>query len=184
MIIDFESLETERLLIRRFSDSDLPALVAYRNLPEIANFEGPFSSERGEKLIASMKDRRLGTPGWFQFALIEKSSSELIGDLAFNFIELPATAELGYTLTPSRWRKGIAFEATTALLGLAFTRLELHRVIAFTAQNNLRSQGLLDRHGFRLEARSLESYRINGVWIDEFQYALLEREWLSRQNAS
>ena len=69
------------------------------------------------------------------------------------------------------------------LLGLAFTRLELHRVIAFTAQNNLRSQRLLDRHRFRLEARSLESYRVNGIWIDEFQYALLKREWRAKTTA-
>ena len=180
MKIEFDKLETERLKIRRFKPSDLPALVAYRALPEITAFEGSYSLERGEQLINSMKDKPLGAPGWFQFALIEKSSDELIGDLAFNFIELPATAEMGYTLTPGHWGKGIAFEATTALLGLAFTRLELHRVIAFTAQNNLRSQRLLDRHRFRLEARSLESYRVNGVWIDEFGYALLRREWLSK----
>jgi RimJ/RimL family protein N-acetyltransferase len=183
VIIDFESLETERLIIRRFTASDLPALVAYRALPEIARFEGPYSLERGEQLINSMNGKRLGAPGWFQFALVEKNSNQLIGDLAFNFIELPATAELGYTLTPVQWGKGLAFEATTALLELAFTRLELHRVIAFTAQNNVQSQRLLDRHEFRLEARSLESYRVNGIWIDEFQYALLKREWLSRQSA-
>jgi RimJ/RimL family protein N-acetyltransferase len=177
MIVEFSQLETQRLKIRRFHDDDLEAYFAIRNSPEVARFEGEYTLERGRHLIESMRDKALGDPGWFQFALEEKSSSKLIGDMAFNFIELPSTAEMGYSLAPSHWGKGLAFEATTKILELAFTKLELHRVIAFTAQNNLRSQRLLDRHQFRLEARSLESYRVNGIWIDEFQYALLEREW-------
>ncbi len=180
MIVEFLQLETERLNIRRFRSDDLEAYVAIRSSPEITAFEGEYTLERGRKLIESMKDKELGAPGWFQFALEQKSSGELIGDMAFNFIELPQTAEMGYSLARSYWSKGLAFEATAKILELAFTTLELHRVIAFTAQNNLRSQRLLDRHQFRLEARSLESYRVNGIWIDEFQYALLKREWQAK----
>jgi RimJ/RimL family protein N-acetyltransferase len=180
MNIPFEQLETERLKIRRFMNSDLEPLVAYRSLPEIARFEGQYTLERGQKLITFMKDRELGASGWFQFALEEKNSGELIGDLAFHFVELPRTAEIGYSLNPSHWGQGLAFEATSRLLELAFTGLELHRLMAYTAQDNLRSQHLLERLGFRLEGRTLESYEVDGVWIDEFQYALLEREWSSR----
>jgi RimJ/RimL family protein N-acetyltransferase len=183
MTVEFSQLETERLKIRRFREDDLEAYVEIRSSPEVAAFEGEFTLEQGRKLIESMKETELGAPGWFQFALEEKQSGELIGDMAFNFIELPLTAEMGYSLTPSRWGNGLAFEATSKLLELAFTTLKLHRVIAFTAQNNYRSQRLLDRHHFRLEARSLESYRVNGIWIDEFQYALLEREWLAKTTA-
>ena len=179
MSIAFEYLETQRLKIRRFHDDDLEAYFAIRNSPEVAAFEGEYTLERGRKLIESMKGKELGAPGWFQFAIEAKSSGELIGDMAFNFIELPQTAEMGYSLAPAHWGKGLAFEATAKILELAFTPLKLHRVIAFTAQHNLRSQRLLDRHRFRLEARSLESYRVNGLWIDEFQYALLKREWLA-----
>jgi RimJ/RimL family protein N-acetyltransferase len=177
MNIPFEQLETERLKIRRFMNSDLEPLVAYRSLPEIARFEGQYTLERGQKLITFMKDRELGASGWFQFALEEKNSGELIGDLAFHFVELPRTAEIGYSLNPSHWGQGLAFEATSRLLDLAFTGLELHRLMAYTAQDNLRSQHLLERLGFRLEGRTLESYEVDGVWIDEFQYGLLEREW-------
>ena len=179
MKVEFSQLETERLTIRRFRDDDLEAYVAIRSSPEVAAFEGEYTLERGRRLIESMKGKELGAPGWFQFAIEEKSSGELIGDMAFNFIELPQTAEMGYSLAPAHWGKGLAFEATARILELAFTTLELHRVIAFTAQHNFRSQRLLDRHRFRLEARSLESYRVNGLWIDEFQYALLKREWLA-----
>jgi RimJ/RimL family protein N-acetyltransferase len=175
--IPFEHLETKRLIIRRFRDDDLEAYFAIRNSPEVARFEGEYSLERGRHLIESMRDKALGDPGWFQFALEEKTSGELIGDMALNFIELPQTAEMGYSLAPSHWGKGLAFEATDQLLELAFSELGLHRVMAYTAQANQRSQRLLDRHQFRLEGRTLESYRVNGVWVDEFQYALLEREW-------
>jgi RimJ/RimL family protein N-acetyltransferase len=183
MSITFEYLETQRLKIRRFHDDDLEAYIAIRNSPEVARFEGEYTLERGRHLIESMRDKTLGDPGWFQFALEEKSSGELIGDMAFNFIELPQTAEMGYSLVPSHWGKGLAFEATTKILEVAFSELGLHRVMAYTAQANQRSQRLLDRHQFRLEGRTLESYRINGVWVDEFQYALLKREWLAKPTA-
>jgi RimJ/RimL family protein N-acetyltransferase len=183
MIVEFSQLETERLRIRRFSDDDLEAYFVIRNSPEVTAFEGEYTLERGRKLIESMQGKELGAPGWFQFALEEKSSGELIGDMAFNFIELPQTAEMGYSLAPSQWGKGLAFEATAKILELAFTKLELHRVMAYTSQANQRSQRLLERHRFRLEGRTLESYRVNGIWIDEFQYALLEREWLSKPTA-
>jgi RimJ/RimL family protein N-acetyltransferase len=115
MIVEFSQLETERLRIRRFRDDDLEAYFAIRNSPEVAAFEGEYTLERGRKLIESMQDKELGAPGWFQFALEEKSSGELIGDMAFNFIELPQTAEMGYSLAPSQWGKGLAFEAFIGL---------------------------------------------------------------------
>jgi RimJ/RimL family protein N-acetyltransferase len=183
-MIEFSQLETERLRIRRFRDDDLEAYFAIRNSPEVATFEGEYTLERGRTLIESMQDKELGAPGWFQFALEEKSSGELIGDMAFNFIELPQTAEMGYSLTRSYWSKGLAFEATAKILELAFTKLELHRVMAYTAQANQRSQRLLERHRFRLEGQTLESYRVNGIWIDEFQYALLDREWLTNSTGA
>ncbi|GHO61818.1 hypothetical protein KSC_007100 [Ktedonobacter sp. SOSP1-52] len=36
----FTVLETERLLLRRFTESDLPLFMAYRNDPEIARYQG------------------------------------------------------------------------------------------------------------------------------------------------
>jgi RimJ/RimL family protein N-acetyltransferase len=171
-------LETNRIIIRRFKPSDLETFVAYRSAPEVSAFQGAFSLQRGRDLIAGMYEKPLGDPGWFQFAIEEKNSGALIGDLALNLVELPSTAELGFTLAPSHWGRGFALEAVHGLLELAFKTLELHRIIAFTADTNTRSQRLLDRLDFRLEGKSLESYEVNGLWINEFQYALLEREWL------
>jgi RimJ/RimL family protein N-acetyltransferase len=169
--------ETKRIVIRRFKPSDLEAFVAFRSAPEVCAFQGSCSLQRGRDLIAEMREKSLGDPGWFQFALEEKTSGELIGDLALNLIELPRTAELGFTLAPAQWGKGFALEAATGLLEIAFDGLKLHRIIAFTAEDNLRSQRLLERLGFRLEGKSLESYEVNGVWTNEFQFALLNREW-------
>jgi RimJ/RimL family protein N-acetyltransferase len=170
-------LETDRIIIRRFKPSDLEMFVAYRSAPEVSAFQGAFSLKRGRELIAEMHEKPLGNPGWFQFALEEKVSGDLIGDLALKLIELPRTAELGFTLNPKHWGKRLALEAVNGLLEIAFEALEWHRIIAFTAENNQRSQKLLERLGFRLEGKSLESYEVDGVWINEFQYALLEREW-------
>jgi RimJ/RimL family protein N-acetyltransferase len=177
-------LETDRIIIRRFKPSDLEPFVAYRSSPQVGAFQGSISLERGRGLIAEMLEKSLGDPGWFQFALEEKSSGELIGDLALNLIELPRTAELGFTLAPSHWGNGLALEAVNGLLELAFDSLNLHRIIAFTSEENLRSQTLLERLGFRLEGKSLESYEVNDIWINEFGYALLGHEWQTKTTAA
>ena len=140
-MIEFSQLETERLIIRRFRDDDLEAYVAIRSSPEVTAFEGEYTLERGRELIESMKNKDLGAPGWFQFAFEDKHSGELIGDMAFNFIQLPQTAEMGYSLAPSRWGKGLAFEATAKILELAFTKSGNNLTVTAPANANLAPPG-------------------------------------------
>jgi RimJ/RimL family protein N-acetyltransferase len=175
-------LETERLLLRSFRDSDLEALLAYRSDPLVARYQGwdiPYEQERGRAFVEEMKNALPGTPGhWFQAAIEVKHSGAMIGDCAFHVMASnPRQAYIGITLARPYWGKGYGEEANRRLLDYLFGELNLHRVVAECDVENAASFALLERLGFRREAHLIENIWFKGEWGSEFHYAMLEREW-------
>ncbi|MBT5432068.1 MAG: GNAT family N-acetyltransferase [Rhodospirillaceae bacterium] len=69
----FDTIETQRLHLRRFRTEDLDAFCAYRSDTDVARYQSwdaPFSRADGEAFLAEMEHDHPDTPGeWFQFAL-------------------------------------------------------------------------------------------------------------------
>jgi len=151
-------LQTERLTIRRFTDADLPALVANR-APPFA-----MSEERGRAIIEEMQGKEPGSPGdWYLFAVELRETGALVGDIAFRVnSEEARQAEVGYTLAPAHQGKGLASEGVSAFLDYAFDAFNLHRVVAYVDVENRPSWALLERLRFRREGHSIKSY-----WFQE-----------------
>jgi RimJ/RimL family protein N-acetyltransferase len=175
-------LETDRLLLRHFRDTDLDEFLAYRSDPRVAKYQGwdiPYERERGLAFLEEMKNTQPGTPGkWFQAAIEILSSKSLLGDCAFHVMANDQRqAYIGITLAHSYWGKGYAEEASRRLLDFLFYELNLHRVVAECDVKNVASFTLLNRLGFRREAHLVENIWFKGAWGSEFHYALLEREW-------
>jgi RimJ/RimL family protein N-acetyltransferase len=176
-------IETERLLLRHFHESDLEPFLAYRNDPEVRKYQGwqvPYLREMAADFIDEMKAAVPGEEGrWFQTAIQRKADHVLIGDLAFHPLRgNPRQAYFGFTLARPFWGQGYASEAARALLDHLFGVLAMHRIIADCDVDNANSYRLLERLGFRREAHHVENYWLGGDrWGDEYVYALLEREW-------
>jgi len=180
----FTSIETSRLVLRRFSMDDLPALVVYRSEPQVSRYQSwdTYSEALGAGMITDLQDLEPGVPGrGFQFALELKESASLVGDI---YLQVdphePQQAVIGYTLALPFQGRGLASEAVRAVLNYCFDRLGSHRVIALTLAENLASIALLERLGFRREAHFVENSWFERRWADEYQYALLRQEWEQR----
>lgn len=178
-------LETGRLLLRYFCDSDLDEFLAYRSDPLVARYQGwevPYELETGREFIDEMKKGVPGKPGkWFQAVIELKSSKAVIGDCAFHVMKNDRRqAYIGITLARSYWGKGYGEEACQCLLDYLFGELHLHRVVAECDVDNTASEKLLKRLGFRREAHLIENIWFKGAWASEFHYAMLEREWQKR----
>jgi RimJ/RimL family protein N-acetyltransferase len=177
----FTRLESERLILRRFDDSDLMPFLAYRNDPEVARYQAWESCTEHEAsaMIDELKSLQPGTPGeWFQFAIELKETAALIGDCALKVEQDGRQAEIGFTLAREHWGKGYASEAVSRLLDYAFGNLGLHRVVAITDRENEPSIALLERLGMRREGCFVQNAWFKGRWASEYLYALLEDEWL------
>ncbi len=178
----FTGLETPRLVIRRFAPPDARALAAYRSDPEVARLQDwacPYPLAEAERFVAGLASRAPGTPGtWFQFAVELASTGEIIGDVALRTGRTDSRqAELGFTFATAHQGRGHATEAVRAVLGYAFGRLAMHRVISRTDVRNVRGRRLLERTGFRLEGELREATWFKGEWATDLLYAQLAREW-------
>jgi RimJ/RimL family protein N-acetyltransferase len=174
-------MNTKRLVLRQFKKSDLEPLLAYRNDPEVSRYQGwgtSFSSAQASQFIAEMSTREMGQVGWTQLAIEQQATGAMIGDIALNTLEFePQTAMIGYTLAREAWGQGFAIEAVTAVLKYCFENLNMHRIRANCDARNESSWRLLEKLHFRREAHFIESYLELESWVDEFEYALLKREW-------
>jgi RimJ/RimL family protein N-acetyltransferase len=177
----FREIETPRLRVRRFRDTDAAALAGYRSDPEVARYQAWESCTESEAadFVRSLAEVDPGTPGvWFQFAFASRSGGDLVGDCALRVTRQdPRQAELGFTLARPFQRRGLAAEGVRSVLDYAFASFELHRVFAITDERNAPAQRLLDSLGFRREARFVEGTWFKGAWATELLYAMLSREW-------
>ena len=179
----FTSLESERVLLRRFTDGDLPPFLAYLNDPLVARYQTweSYTEQQATDVIEIQKSLDPGVPGqWFIFAVELKEAGALIGHVALKMQD-QQQAEIGFTFSRDFQGKGLAYEAATRVLDYAFTRLGLHRVIAITDCANERSVALLSRLGMRREGHFIENIWFKGRWGDEYQYAILREEWLRKR---
>ena len=178
-------IESERLILRRFKDSDLAPFGAYRNDPEVARYQAWDSCDEQEAVafIRELESAQAGVPGeWFQFAIESKETGALIGDCALRVDEHePYRAEIGFTLAREHQGKGLATEAVSRLLDYAFGTLSLHRVVAIADCRNAPSVALLERLGLRREGHFIENSWFKGGWADEYLYAVLKNERLRKQ---
>ncbi len=144
------------------------------------------SEAEAHAFIEEQKMVQPGVPGqWFQIAIELKETGTLVGDCALKINEHDELqAEIGYTLARAYQGKGIASEAVSRVQDYVFRTLGLHRVIAITDCENAASITLLERLGLCREGHSIQNVWFKGKWGDEYLYAILQEEWLSKHSAN
>ena len=175
---------TERLELRLLAYEDVPAFVAYRREPEVARYQSwdtSYATADGNRLVAAQEGAEFGEPGpWLQIAAIDRATGALRGDCAVRVgAEPPQTAEVGVTFAPASQGSGLATEALGAVVTALFDAHGMHRVYAQTDDRNTAVHRLLERLGFRCEARLVDADWFKGEWVTLRTYAVLRREWAS-----
>ena len=144
---------TPRLLLRRWRAQDLPPLAAMHRDPEVMRcLPGPLSSADSEA-FARCCQQFLQHHGWGTWAVESRADGAFVGVVGLAPIppgfEPADGVEMRWRLARRFWGRGLATEAARAALRVAFERLALHAVQAFTASCNLRSQAVMLRLGMR-----------------------------------
>lgn len=146
-------IETERLILRSWRESDLVPFAALNADPQVMEFfPGPLSEAESDAL-ARRVGGRIEAEGFGFFAVEVKGGPDFIGMVGPSVpgygAELPCgpCTEVGWRLSRAAWGKGYASEAATASLAFAFDVLDRDEVVAFTAVQNERSQAVMRRIG-------------------------------------
>jgi RimJ/RimL family protein N-acetyltransferase len=171
---------TERLCLRLPTLADVGALARAGNAPEVARgtyVPYPFTPVQARQIV--LRRRREARAGRSLGLVVAKRE----GDRPIGMVGLGAidrhdrNAEPYYWLAPSEWGHGLASEAATAMLEMAFGPLGLHRVTAHVHVFNDRSYRLLRRLGFRTEGTLRETRPEGRRWRDARVMGLLAPEF-------
>lgn len=165
-------LESRRLILRKLEPSDAKDFIELNH-----------SSRRLGKINTSDKAKKwikhsVSEDGYY-LAVVLKQEKKVIG-----FVELChlnwwdwKAGEICYTINKKYTGKGYATEASKILVDYCFKKLKFHKVYADTVPDNVASQKVLEKLGFKLEGAIRDKYLKNGKWVDELDYGLLRREW-------
>jgi RimJ/RimL family protein N-acetyltransferase len=173
-------LETERLLIRQITIEDKSEIFEYRCDKVINKYQGwiPETIEDVEVFIDKISKQINIPETWFQFVIVDKETKKIVGDLGIHFIDTAnQQTEIGCTLNKDFQNKGFATEALKKVIEYLFNELNKHRITASIDPDNKYAIRLVERLGFRKEAHFIESLFINGKWVDDLIYALIEKDW-------
>jgi RimJ/RimL family protein N-acetyltransferase len=163
--------------LRPLRADDVEVLYYLHTLPDVVRYSArPVPPSRAEI------ERRCAHSGarWLageraDLAIIDAASGEIAGEIGLYYQERPTgQAMVGYSMLPA-WRgKGYATRATRLVARWAFDHVGIARLIAGTAPDNLASQKVLERGGFRREG--YQRARLpgpDGTRVDDILYARL-----------
>lgn len=177
-------LETERLLMRDFIESDWEAVLTYQSDPlylRYYHWTDRTEAEARDFVQMFINQQKRQPRQKFQLALVLKSENCLIGNcgIRVNDTEM-REANIGYELDSRYWGQGYATEAARAILQFGFETLAMHRVWSWCIADNVGSARVLEKIGMRLEGRLRQKEFIKGHWRDHLLYAILDHEWRNR----
>lgn len=175
----FPILETERLLLRRVSDTDVnemfelranPKTMQYIPRPLVTNLDGALEH------IKMMEDKIINNEG-INWAVTLKGSNKMIGVFGLYRIKPEHyRAEVGYMLLPEFQGQGITTEAVQGIVNYGFDTMHLHSIEAVIDPENIASEKVLQKCGFVKEAHFKENEFFDGKFIDAVVYSLLSKK--------
>jgi ribosomal-protein-alanine N-acetyltransferase len=142
-------IETERLVVRVFRpESDAEAMLDVYGDPEVMRFiPGGALDLDGVRATLESHARDHATRGLAFWAVVERETGRVIGDVGFGIFQPTGDVELGYTFARSGWGRGYATEAAEACLTAGFEHLSVRRIVAVVDVGNESSLRLAERIG-------------------------------------
>ena len=142
-------LETERLKLRQWKNSDLPAFSEMNADPIVMKYFPNTLSEDESNAIANKCKDLISKRSWGFWAVEIEEEKEFIGFVGLHktSYDLPFTpcVEIGWRLGKKYWGKGYATEAAFEALKFAFEELKLSEVYSFTSVSNMQSWSVMER---------------------------------------
>jgi [ribosomal protein S5]-alanine N-acetyltransferase len=166
-------IETARLNLRAYTETDISELVSLIGAPEVAattlRIPHPYTEAHAREFLASeSNDLRL--------AIVLKDTGRLCGGIGLHPNEQHRRAELGYWIGVPYWGNGYATEAAQAVVGYGFENMKLQRIFAMHFKENLASGNVLRRVGMKHEGCMRQHILKWGKFIDIELFGILREE--------
>lgn len=158
------NLETDRLLLRQWKDSDLEPFVSLNADPRVMEFfPDTLSKEYTENMVRLCRER-ISKRGWGFWAAELKETQEFIGFIGLeepnNGVSFEPCMEIGWRLAYQYWGNGYATEGAMAALRFAFQALEKDDIVSFTSVQNTRSEAVMKKLGMHRSESTFEHPKV------------------------
>ena len=147
------NMETQRLILRPWTENDAESLYNYAKDPAIVLIAGwpPHTSvENSREIIRDI----LSAPE--TYAVVLKETNEPIGSVGIMFADgvhsaemQDGDAEIGYWIGVPYWGQGLIPEAVQRLLKRCFVELDVKRVWCGHYDGNIKSRRVMEKCGFK-----------------------------------
>lgn len=167
-------IETERLILRDFRESDLDDFQAiFGDAETMRNVEPPYTIEKTREFMMDFCIAQKKA-----FAAVHRATNRMIGYVLFKPYGEPDVYEIAWIFHRDFWRQGYAYECCSALVRHAFTRMNAHKIFA-EAIDGVKSVGLMKKLGMQLEGvHRSETRDLDGNWADLYFYGILREDYL------
>lgn len=178
----FEPIVTRRLILQPPHIGDAEALWVRRNHPQVARYQTwqlPYPRERAEALLAEMS-RRDGpvVDDWWMVTVCDRTGGAIVADLVVKLEWEGRSAEIGYTFHPDHWGRGLAVEATEALVRWLFETVGVSRISGMLHPDNPASAMVLERVGMIFEGHTRCSFWVGDDNSDDWLYGMTRDDWV------
>lgn len=146
-----DELETERLVLRRWRDSDREPFAALNADPEVRRYFPDLLTREQSDASVDRIEAAFERDGFGLWALEVRDRGEFIGFTGLAPVDFEAhftpAVEIGWRLARDAWGNGYATEAALRVVDDAFGRLGFDEIVSFTAIDNAPSRAVMERIG-------------------------------------
>lgn len=177
----FPNLETDRLLLRNVNNEDVDFIFRLFSDERVCEFlydEELFVSRNDAiEFVEWNKDPE--EKGFNRWVLVKKGTKpEQIGTCGYDYWDrVNNIAEIGYDLWYEYWGQGYMKEALISAIESGFNHMNLNRINAYVALDNVNSIKLLEKLGFVNEGVYRDKHLFRGNYYDHYSFSLLKRDW-------
>jgi len=179
------TLETERLILRKLTLSDLEDVFAYSSDEVVTRHLrwGPHETlAQTERYLRDvLEGYREGRDG--PWGIEHRETGKVIGAIhLFSIQPLHKRAEIGFVLSRDYWKRGLACEALARVLCFAFEEVGLNRIEGYCLLENRAGERVMEKAGMQREGVLWDYVYQKGAFRSFSVYAVLGREWIDRQD--
>jgi len=152
--MEFETFETERLLIRPVVEEDADFVLELLNSPKFLELIGDRevrTPEQAREYIRRKMLPQLYRLGFGNYAVVRKADGMLLGTCGLHDREGLEGVDIGFAFLPQHERQGYALESALRLKQAALEDFNIKQILGITSKANLPSQKLLEKLGLKFE---------------------------------
>jgi ribosomal-protein-alanine N-acetyltransferase len=153
--------ETERLIVKPFTADNQEEFFMVNGDAEVMKYIRPAKSRKQtDEFLIEVMDYHNQTKIYGRWGVWQKTSGKFVGSFALIPVEKSDKMQLGYAFLPAYWGLGYASELTRAGIEYTFTMTSLDKVYGYTEKENLPSQKVLEKCGFKFSEQKQEGSKI------------------------